>query len=182
MTNHKEVPFIWRIKPYLLLIFATIIIVSWIWCWWPNPITTVYISRHAEKLNATANTPLSASGLIRATELAHVLKDEGIDAVFVTEFLRTQQTGEPTATQTGIGVIQYSASTPQDVVDTILADHAGNKVLVIGHSNTVDDIATWLGVSGVSELTESQFDRLFVVHRFGSTAHLDRLRYGTETP
>lgn len=173
MTNQGEIPFISRIKPYLLPILA-IIIVFWIWCWWwPIPVTTVYISRHAEKLNTTTDTPLSASGKIRATELAHVLKDEDIDAVFVTEFLRTQQTGEPTTTQTGISVIQYNAGTPQDVVDTILADHAGNKV---------DDIPTGLGVSGVSELAESQFDRLFVVHRFGSTAHLDRLRYGTETP
>ncbi len=102
MTNYKEVQFIWRIKPYQLSILAIIIIVSWFWCWWwPISVTTVYISRHAEKLKATANTPLSASGQIRATKLAHILKDEGIDAVFVTEFLRTQQTGEPTATQAG---------------------------------------------------------------------------------
>lgn len=178
MPNHKDVTFIRRMKPYLWPII-TIIFIIWCW-WWPTPITTVYISRHAEKLNATANTPLSASGQIRATKLAHVLEDEGIDALFVTQFLRTQQTGEPTATQAGISVIQYN--TPQDVVDTILANHAGNKILVIAHSNTVDDIATGLGVSGVSELAESQFDRLFVVHRFGSTAHLDQLRYGEETP
>ena len=89
---------------------------------------------------------------------------------------------QPPRRQAGISVIQYSASTPQDVVDTILANHAGNKILVIAHSNTVDDIATGLGVSGVSELAESQFDRLFVVHRFGPTSHLNQLRYGAETP
>ncbi len=81
-----------------------------------------------------------------------------------------------------MNVTQYSAGTPQEVVDAILADHIGNRILVIGHSNTVDDIAAGLGVSSISELAESQFDRLFVVHRFGSTTHLDRLRYGVETP
>jgi phosphohistidine phosphatase SixA len=172
-----------RKQPILMAILVVIIIVSWIWCWWwPLQITTVYISRHAEKLNTTSDTPLSPEGEIRALELAHVLKDEGIDAVFATQFLRTQQTGQPTANLAGVNVTQYSASTPQEVVDAILTDHIGNRVLVIGHSNTLDDIAAGLGVSEVPELTESQFDRLYVVHRFGSTTHLDRLRYGVETP
>jgi len=172
-----------RKMPVLIALFAIIFIAIWIWwLWWPYPITTVYLSRHAEKLNATVNTPLSAAGELRAGKLAHVLKDEGIDVVFVTEFERTQKTGEPTALQAGVAMIQYDSGAPQDLVDTILADYAGEQVLVIGHSNTLDNIAAELGVSGVPELNETQFDRLFIVHRFGSSAHLNRLRYGLETP
>ncbi len=52
----------------------------------------------------------------------------------------------------------------------------------MGHSTTVDDIAAGLGVTGVSVLDESQFDRLFVVHIIESVNHLERLRYGVETP
>ncbi|GJM30579.1 MAG: phosphoglycerate mutase [Cyclobacteriaceae bacterium] len=183
MSNGKGSMAITKLQPIIMAFLAIIIIVSWIWCWWwPVPVTTVYISRHAEKLNYTSDTPLSPVGEVRALELAHVLKDEGIDAVFVTQFLRTQQTGQPTATESGVNVIQYDAGISQEVVDAILANHIGQQVLVIGHSNTVDDIAIGLGAPGVPELDELQFDRLFVVHRFGSTVHLDRLRYGVETP
>ena len=143
-------------------------------------ITTVYIVRHAEKADNSANPPLSAVGQARAEELAHVLGDEGIDAVFVTKFTRTQQTGAPVAARAGVTPERYSGT--QSVVDAILADHIGDRVLVVGHSNTVDDIAAGLGAAGLSDLTDEQYDRLFVVHRFGTVAHLDRLRYGAETP
>lgn len=183
MKDVKEPLVIRRKSPMIVALLAIIIIVSWVWCWWwPHPVTTIYIARHAEKLNNLTDTPISAAGQTRANQLAHVLKDEGIDAVFVTQYMRTQQTGQPTATIAGVSVTQYTAGTPQDVVDAILANHVGKQILVIGHSNTLDDIASGLGAAGVSELAENQFDRLFVVHRMGWSAHLDRLRFGVETP
>ena len=45
-----------------------------------------------------------------------------------------------------------------------------------------DDIGTALGVSGISELSEDSFDRLFIVHVFDGDVLLDRLRYGKPTP
>jgi broad specificity phosphatase PhoE len=164
-----------------ILVVAVVLI--WYLCFlWPVEITTVYIIRHAEKADSSANPPLSAAGQARADELAHVLSDEGIDAVFVTNFTRTQQTGAPVAAAAGVTPKQYQASETQSVVDTILADHIGDRVLVVGHSNTVDDIASGLGATDLSDLGEDQFDRLFVVHRFANVAHLDQLRYGVETP
>jgi broad specificity phosphatase PhoE len=144
--------------------------------------TTVYVVRHAEKADNTANPPLSAAGQARAQELARVLGDDEIDAIFVTSFIRTQQTGAPVAAANGIQVEQYPAGNAQSVVDTILADHVGDRVLVVGHSNTVDDIAAGLGAGGLSDLGEDQFDRLFVIHRLGNVTHLDRLRFGAEAP
>jgi broad specificity phosphatase PhoE len=137
--------------------------------------TTVYVVRHAEKADNTVNPP-------RAQELARVLGDDEIDAIFVTSFIRTQQTGAPVAAANGIQVEQYPAGNAQSVVDTILADHVGDRVLVVGHSNTVDDIAAGLGAGGLSDLGEDQFDRLFVIHRLGNVTHLDRLRFGAEAP
>lgn len=168
-------------------IVSGVLVIAVIWIWfscflWPAEITTVYIVRHAEKVDNSANPPLSAAGQARAEELAHVLGDEGIDAVFVTNFTRTQQTGAPVAAVAGVTPEQYQASDTQGVVDTILTNHAGGRVLVVGHSNTVDDIASGLGATGLSDLGEDQFDRLFVVHRLENVAHLDQLRYGVETP
>ena len=168
-------------------IFSGVLVIAVIWIWFlcfrsPVQITAVYIVRHAEKANNGTNPPLSAAGQARAQELVRVLGDDDFDAVFVTELKRTQETGAPLAAAEGITAEQYQASDAQSVVDTILADHIGDRVLVVGHSNTVDDIAAGLGATGLSDLGEDQFDRLFVVHRFANVAHLDRLRYGTETP
>jgi len=151
----------------LPLLVVSIFLVILVWCWW-WPVSTTTI--------------LSPAGQARAQALAHVLRDEGIDAIFVTSFQRTQQTAAPLAAAAGITPIIYDAGSPDQAVDAILADHPGQRILVIGHSNTLDDLAAGLGAAGVPELGEQSFDRLFVIHRFGAAPHLDRLRYGEETP
>lgn len=145
------------------------------------PPTTVYIVRHAEKQSAAADTPLSDAGRARAKKLAHVLKDAGIEMILVTEFQRTQQTAKPLANANGLTPIQYPAATPSTAVSLISIKGVGKRILVVAHSNTVDDIASGLGATGVAELLEPQFDRLFVVLRVAGTVHLQRLRYGTAT-
>ena len=171
-------------RPWII-VGALIIVAVWGWyrCFlFPVEVTTVFITRHAEKVDSSADPPLSAAGQARADELARVLTDEGIDAVFVTEFIRTQQTGAALAAGAGVTPQQYSASDAQGVADTIIANHGGDRVLVVGHSTTVDDIAAALGAAGLSDLGEDHFDRLFVVHRFAGVAHLDQLRFGVVTP
>jgi len=165
-----------------ILVIVVVLFVVPLLPWAATPTTTIYIVRHAEKAGNTANPPLSVAGQARAQELIRVLGDDDFDAVFVTHFTRTQQTGGPLTTFKGLVAQQYQAGDTQSVVDTILADHTGGRVLVVGHSNTVDDIAAALGATGLSDLAEDQFDRLFVVHRFGDVAHIDRLRYGARTP
>ncbi len=52
-------------------------------------------------------------------------------------------------------------------------------MLVVGHSNTVNDLLDQLGVSGQPELAENTFDRLFIVHRTSATQnHFEPLHYG----
>ena len=146
-----------------------------------EPVTTVYVVRHAEKAAAGGSDPaLSAAGEARAEALAHVLAEAGIDAVFHTEFRRTRQTGEPTAAAAGIEPRRYDDAA--GLAATIRSDHAGDSVLVVGHSNTLDDLAAALGAPGVAELAETHYDRLFVVHLGPWGSHLERLRYGDETP
>ena len=149
---------------------------------YPPQITTIYIVRHAERQDSSSNSPLSPAGHARANTLTHVLKDEGIAAIFVTNLQRTQQTAAPLAAATGLTPIEYPATVPQTAVDEVLANHTGGRILIVGHSDTVDDIAAGLGAGGLTDLAGTQFDRLFVVHRVANVAHLDRLRYGTETP
>lgn len=147
------------------------------------PATTVYLVRHGEKADSSRDPELSDAGHARARSLAHVLTDAGIDAIFVTDTQRSRQTAAPTAAATGLTPTQYDARDAAALAATIAADHAGQQVLVVGHSNTLDDIAAAFGVTGLADLEESQFDRLYVVRRSaGGHSELAPLRYGAPTP
>lgn len=45
-------------------------------------------------------------------------------------------------------------------------------VLVVGHSNTTDKLASLLSGQSVSQIDESEYDNLFIVSRFGKQASL----------
>jgi broad specificity phosphatase PhoE len=146
------------------------------------PATTIYIVRHAEKADTSRDPELSHAGHARANTLAHVLTDAGLDAIFVTDTHRSRQTAAPTAAATGLGPVQYDGGDSAALAARIAADHAGQQVLVVGHSNTLDDIAAALGIAGLADLEESQFDRLYVVRAGGTGGELLRLRFGDLTP
>ena len=64
---------------------------------------TAILIRHANVgLGAGNDPPLNAAGRARAQKLRHVLRDTGIEAIFVTQFQRTQQTARPLAADLGI--------------------------------------------------------------------------------
>jgi broad specificity phosphatase PhoE len=143
--------------------------------------TTVVMVRHAER-GAGADPALTAAGQARATLLAQMLQDANLSAVFVTDTLRSRQTGTPAATGAGLVPTVYDATDAAALATTIRTGHAGRTVLVVAHSNTVDDIAAALGAPGVTELTDTQFDRMFVISRSWCGTRLLRLRYGAPTP
>lgn len=143
---------------------------------------TIIVIRHAERTGAGSDPVLSPAGLVRADLLAHMLQDAGLTGVFVTQFQRSVQTGTPAATGAGLVVTPYQATDAAGLAAAISAGHRGGTVLVVAHSNTVDDIATALGVARVGELAEDQFDRMFVITRRWCGNSLLRLRYGASTP
>ena len=98
--------------------------------------TTVYIVRHADKAAGGGSDPqLSPAGLERAQTLAYTLRQDKVKAVFVTSFLRSRQTGEPTALDSGVPLEEYSNSNA--VADLILANHAGHRLLVVAHLSSL---------------------------------------------
>lgn len=145
--------------------------------------TTVYIVRHAEKNGAGADPKLSAAGVKRAKTLAYMLKQDKMEAVFVTQYQRSRQTGEPTALDSDVPLLEYDE--PTALADLIIANYSGRRVLVVAHSNTVQVIAARLIASlaiAAANILEHQYDRFFVVHRIGARGYLDRLSYGVATP
>ena len=141
--------------------------------------TTIFLVRHAERSDSggggmASDPALSVDGRARAASLAAVLKDTKLTAVFATEFKRTQQTATPTAEAQNLTVSTVPADKTASLVEKLKA--ATGAVLVVGHSNTVDEVITALGVTPPVKIGDTEFDNLFIVVT-GAQPRLLRLRY-----
>ena len=146
----------------------------------------IFLVRHAERADAgsgavpamagapAADPDLSEAGRARAASLAVALKDANITAIYVTEFKRTQQTAAPLAQALGLTVIVVPASGVATLVEKLNA--LPGNALVIGHSNTLPEVAKALGVKTAVQIPDTEFSDLFVVVR-GREPTLLRLHY-----
>ena len=138
---------------------------------------TVILVRHAEKAAAPAdNPPLTAEGRQRAEALATMVSASGVTSIYVTEYLRTQQTAEPLASLLHLTPQRIGAKKTPDLVAAIRAQKDG-VVLVVGHSNTVPEIIAALGGPTV-KIEDSEYDSFFVLTISGKDVSLLRLHYG----
>jgi broad specificity phosphatase PhoE len=166
---------------YLSAVLLAAALVAAYLCFY-SPVTTVLLVRHAEKSATPPDNPaLSDVGRKRAQALARILEGANIKALYATEFARTQQTVEPLAAQLGLPVTPLSASDADALVKHILANHRGETVLVAGHSNTVPVIIEKLRGGAVPPISDTEYDKLFVVtvYRFGK-AKVVQLRYAVQ--
>jgi broad specificity phosphatase PhoE len=147
----------------------------------PPGITTVILVRHAEKADDSKDPQLSDAGRARAQELVRVLGSNRIDAIYTTPYHRTNQTAGPLAEALKLKpqVLTPDAAYAVDLAEKIRKEHAGQTVLVVGHSNSTQNVMNALGVSGAPKIEETTFDNLFVVTFVGdSVPRLLQLRYG----
>lgn len=145
-------------------------------------VTTVVLTRHGERTAIPGNQdpPLNAAGKARAKELIHVAGQSGIKAIYCSHFIRSLQTAKPLAAHLDLPPIVMDDAL--QIRNDILSNHAGQTVLVIGHSNTVPEIIDRLGAGGVPAIGESEFDNLFVVKVFDQgRASVTRLKYGKQS-
>src|SRR5262245_15581561 len=105
----------------------------------------VVVVRHADKVNDTDDAALSAKGEQQAKQLAHVLKDFGISAIYVTQFQRTKRTAAPLAALLKIKPVEYEQKDVDWVAKDIREKHAHHVVMVVGHRSTVPLVLQKLG-------------------------------------
>jgi 2,3-bisphosphoglycerate-dependent phosphoglycerate mutase len=146
-----------------------------------RPLTTVILIRHAEKV-IDPNNPdvdLSPAGQARAQELVRMFGDAGINAIYATQYKRTQQTVKPLADKLGLPVSQINSKNTSDLVAQIQAQRAGQVIFVAGHNNTVPEIIAALGGPTFPIIPEAEFDNLYIVtvYRTGK-AKVVKLKYG----
>jgi len=140
----------------------------------------VYVVRHAEKESGVDDPGLTPAGVARAEALAGVCARAGVVAVYTTEYRRTRETGAPAAARVGTVVdASFPAGEEERLAAHVRRAHVGERVLVVGHSNTVGRVVAGLGAGRPADLGEGEYDRLFVVtlHADGR-ATLERRRYG----
>ena len=136
--------------------------------------STVFIVRHAEKADDSKDAELSEAGRARAEALANMLRDSKISVIYTTELKRTQQTAAPLAKALGLTVTTLPAENHAALVAK-LHTSTGNLVIV-GHGNTIPDLIKALGISEPVNISESDYDNLFVII-FGEKPYLIRLHY-----
>ena len=144
--------------------------------------TTVWIVRHAEKDLKNPSDPdpaLTLDGQDRAKELARLLLPHRVLAVYSTPYKRTMQTAEPTAYSRGVTVQKYDPSDPAALAASVLRQHKGGAVVIVGHSNTVLELVEAFGIKRpIPELPEDRYDYVFTVTVDGNSIQLLTSQYG----
>jgi phosphohistidine phosphatase SixA len=123
----------------------------------------IFIVRHAERADASADSPLSAAGEARARRLADLLKDAGITQILTTEFARTIQTGAPLAAALHLVAAALKAGDQDALLARLHAASPHDRILVVGHSNTVPPLLHALGVAPDVSIADADYENLFLV-------------------
>jgi broad specificity phosphatase PhoE len=155
------------------------------WFFESQATTTVIFARYADLMSGDdANPGLSAAGQRRANELARVLADvdvvAGVDAIFATQYRKSQETADPLAQQLKLPVQVVEASNIRGLADMILQEYKGQIVLVITDAEALPQlIRRFHGSKKLPPMAEDEHDNLYIVSIpwYGKVKTL-RLKFG----
>jgi broad specificity phosphatase PhoE len=157
-------------KRFLFLVFALVLFIPSINAQnslLDKDVATLIFVRHAEKADdGTRNPPLTKEGEERAIRIMNILKKsyKNVDAVYSTEYKRTELTASPTAKEFDLAIQKYDPRTPNVFIKTLLKDYKGKVVLIVGHSNTTPFLVNiLLDENKYAQLDESAYNEIFIV-------------------
>jgi broad specificity phosphatase PhoE len=138
----------------------------------------VFLVRHADRLDASEDTPLSKAGKARAQLLARMLKETGITAIYTSHFQRTIKTAEPLATSLQITPVSIPVDDLEGLFKRIQTKNRDEIVLIVGHDSTVPVLLKMFGHRADITIAPAEYDNLFVlIPKDGGSPTLLRLRY-----
>jgi len=127
----------------------------------------VILVRHAELQGAAMAEPkqlaLSEAGEARAKRLATMLKDSGVGAIYVTDFVRTQKTAEPLAREINKEPTVLPKGDPGELVERLRKNHGGQTVVLVGHTGTLPGLLKAFGHPVEIKIEPDDFSNMFVV-------------------
>ena len=127
----------------------------------PDGAFVFYLVRHAEKAFIPDDPPLSGAGRQRSERLAAGLADRNIKSIWSSDYKRTRATAAPLANRLGLEVEIYDPRSQAEFADRLVA--GGENVLVVGHSNTIPQLAALLCHCEVAPIRETEYGRMFVI-------------------
>jgi len=150
--------------------------------------SSIYLVRHAEKLEGP-DPGLTAAGMARAEALKDKLAGVHLDAIYVTQWQRTQLTAAPIAQARDLSpIVRSTRGRPisehvQALIADLNANHCGETVLLVGHSNTLPRIIYSLTGKQIGEMNEQTYNRLFHIRfQAGQPVEVIRTEYGAPNP
>src|SRR5215470_3668124 len=104
----------------LFAVFGAVVVFAY-FATFSRPITTVILVRHAEKKIEPDNPDpdLTPAGVERAQEIAREFAGAGINAIFATQYKRTQQTVKPLSDRIGVPITLIEAKQPDELLQRI---------------------------------------------------------------
>ena len=131
--------------------------------------STFYFIRHAEKDRtdpSDKNPHLTEIGYTRANNWSEILGEIKFDVVYSTDYYRTKETAQPTATKNNIDITLYD---PKQIdVQAFLKENEGKTVLLVGHSNTTPAFVNKiLGSNKYQDIDDSNNGNLYIVTILG---------------
>ena len=118
-------------KLFILFLFFTLELSS-------QECSEFFLIRHAEKDRTDPNNKnpnLNEKGKLRALKWVEVFKNLEFDKIYSTNYYRTLETVMPISKKIKKQILIYSPSKIN--YDKFLLDNNNDKVLVVGHSNTI---------------------------------------------
>lgn len=124
----------------------------------------LHLVRHAEKAETPGDKDpvLSVAGERRAQALAAWAQGKPIDAVYTTHLRRTQLTAAPLAAARDLDLRVLPAGDTPRLLARLRGAHCGAQVLVVGHSNTVPELAQAFGAAPF-EIGEAEYGRVYTL-------------------
>jgi broad specificity phosphatase PhoE len=188
-----EVPAITRSRrPFLLPVwltfaaagaFVAVALLAYFMAYRAATTTIVVLALHAEAEGGMIqDPPLSAQGEQRAARLAQMFgRGQGVghlDAIYVSDARRAQQTAAPLAERLGKQPTVVPAADLKGTATRIMHEHEGGSVLVIGHTKSIPALVRELSGQEVAPLADDDYDTVYIVSipTFGH-ANVLRLEY-----
>jgi broad specificity phosphatase PhoE len=130
-----------------------------------SEVTTYYFIRHAEKDrsdSSNADPHLTETGKMRAQKWSSIFNTITFDAIYSTDYNRTKETAEPSATKNNLELTLYN---PEKIdLEKFLIETYGKTILIVGHSNTtpffINDI---IGQNKYDHIDDNNNGNLYIV-------------------
>ena len=122
----------------------------------------IYLVRHAEKQTDVGRDPgLTDTGIFRSEQLVNWFQGKGIREIWSSDYRRSRDTAAPLLSRLGLELTLYDPRDLPALTRKLLEQR--NNALVVGHSNTTPELARLLCGCVISDMDDSEYDRLIVI-------------------